>query len=333
MTFSESNSINPRLFNPFQREPFLSCWQEHLASKFDIVHQQGDWLVNQKPIIGNALGQIFKLREVRIAGWNAAWYQHFDAKQQDDLKALLTSQPWGLVRWDWTESFQSKTELQAIRTFAAKHRYKYLEYRTAPSYLIDLSQGYEHYFKEKSRSNRKSVKKRFDAAQKASLKLKLTTDVDYNDLILEEFIAAHLRRWKTGDSESYLHEKQEQIFLKQLTKALSDSGYLRLDRLWINSTVSNYSITITNGVEEYFLMTVNTQDYQEFSPGVLAKYLRVENAAERGVKVIDMGSVANPAKVQASNRQEACNISLLVNPNSLFGNISAWGLHRFLSKQ
>lgn len=320
----------PQHHNLFQRDPFLACWQQHLAPKFEIVHQHGPWVLHRKPVMDNPLGQLIKLHEVRLGGWNASWYQGVSPEDVDELATLLRQHPWDVVRWDSIETVQPSQGLQAIQQLAAQHGYLCHQWPESTIYAMDLSAGYEAMMAQKSREARRNVKRRFTAAQKDGITLRLnqTTDID---AFFTQFCAWHIPYWQSKEGGSYLSDPREQDFLVAWAQALQAQGQLRLEEFWMNDTLVNLSTSIIEGNQQYWLLTINSGDFADYGPGILALHLRIQQAIADGKTIFNMGYGDYPYKKQAANQEHPRTINLLVNPASPLGRLSAWRLSRSLT--
>ena len=80
-------------------------------------------------------------------------------------------------------------------------------------------------------------------------------------------------------------------------------------------------MAIRRGNAVYWLLTLNTGELLDMTPGMVGLHLRLEQLAEQGVTSFHMGSGDYFYKVQCANRQEACHEVVVCNARSLKGRL------------
>lgn len=320
MLWDSALPIIPEAF-PYETDAFHRCWWEHLAPKFRIVKAQGDVVLHRKPYLK---GLIF-LNEVRFAGWNNAWSQDMTENRLHDFANLSAEEPWDCFRMVWDadrEQHQSFDRLQELGL-------PIIQIPLLPAYAIDLSHGWEAYLKTLSRSNRKDVRRKFSRAAALEPKLCFYEGVDGVEAFFCEFFRLHIPYWNAKDGHSYFSDERERAFVVAWAKELMKSGNLILDAVCIGDERVNFSMNIRYGEIRYALLTINSGEYQEYAPGILGLHLRLQHAADCGIRTFHLGAGDYPYKIQFATR--LCNRSMLLipNPRSLKGRLYAlWLRHQ-----
>jgi CelD/BcsL family acetyltransferase involved in cellulose biosynthesis len=75
----------------------------------------------------------------------------------------------------------------------------------------------------------------------------------------------------------------------------------------------------------YWPLMINTGKYQEMLPGIISLHLRIQDAAQRGIRTFNMSYGDFDYKRQAATHTEARNVAVIINPYSLRGRlVGAW---------
>ncbi|MCE3235592.1 MAG: Acetyltransferase domain [Vampirovibrio sp.] len=296
---------------PYETPVFHQCWWQFLASKFDIPVKSDDLLIVRKPILKGMV----KLREARIAGWNNAWNQDLTPERVDELEELAHTSGWDYFRMCWTES---RRHYQAFERLQQKG-YPMLQRPAPVQYVVDMSDGFEGYLQGLSHNSRKSLKKKTRRGQALNPQLVPCTNAADIDAFFSELFLHHITYWDAKAGRSYFNDAEERNFIVGWAKTLHQSGQLVLERLVMGGETVNLSVGILAGSSFYWLLTVNTGLHNEYVPGIIGLYLRLEQLAAQGVTQFHMGAGDYFYKVQSANRQEACHDLIVCNPRSLKG--------------
>jgi CelD/BcsL family acetyltransferase involved in cellulose biosynthesis len=133
-------------------------------------------------------------------------------------------------------------------------------------------------------------------------------DTRWEDIepVLRSFSKSHIARFLATGRISNLIRSERRVFLHELARELSRSGWLRLSRLLVGETsvAWNYGFQFA-GSWFWYQPTLNS-GYEQFSPGFCLLSKIVETACDQpGVEVVDLGLGAEGYKERfaTSNRQ------------------------------
>jgi hypothetical protein len=298
---------------PYETPLFQQCWWQSLASRFDIPVKMGDLLICRKKLLKGLLS----LREARVAGWNNAWHQDLTATRVDALEELAHTSRWDYFRMTWSEARQNRQALDRL----TQKGFLWTQKPAPTQYWIDLSEGFEGYLNSLSANGRKGLRKKYKRALPLNPELVTCHTDEAIDAFFEEFFPHHWAYWDEKSSGSYFHHAEEQQFIIQWAKALNQNGQLLLERLVLDGKTVNMSMAIRSGNAVYWLLTLNTGELLDATPGMVALYMRLEQLAAQGVTSFHMGSGDYFYKVQSANRQDTCHEVIVCNPRSLKGRI------------
>jgi hypothetical protein len=274
----------------------------------DIPYKQGDLLVYRKKM---AKG-LFHFDEAHIAGWKIAWSQDLTKERVQGLEHLQESFGWDYFRMIWTEDRDSKQRIDLLK--AAGYRVLQLDFQ--PQYVIDLSNGFEAYLKSLSHNGRKALKKKVRVAKPLNPQLVPVTEATDIAPFYEELFSYHIPYWTKKTGFSYFSVPAERQFTIEWAKALHEQGQLRLVRLMLGGETANLSMGIHSGETFYWVLTINTGAYHDYSPGMISLALRTEALAEEGIKTFNMGTGDFFYKIQSASRLNACREIIALNPRS-----------------
>lgn len=317
-----NNVINPAQFAtsesyPYETDDFHRTWWACLASRFDIPIKNRELLIHRKRLMKGLL----VLREVRIAGWNAAWSQDLTANRIAELSELGRVTPWDYCRLTWSED---RAGFQALDKLAERG-YQTLQTPAPPQHVIDLHNGFDGWLKSLSHNGRKGLKKKVRRAEPLSPQRVVFTEETDIEPFFEEFFPLHQAYWDAKADGSYFNHPEERRFIVEWAKALHRSGCLVLDRIFLDGDSVNLSMGLRMGNTFYWLLTINTGAHAEAGPGLIGLYLRVQDLVKQGVTRFNMGAGDYFYKVQSANSQEQCHDLIIVNPASRRGKIwLAW---------
>lgn len=296
---------------PYETALFQQCWWQTLASRFDIPVKVGDLLICRKRM----LKDLVSMREARIAGWNNAWHQDLTAERIEALEELAHTSRWDYFRMTWSEARQNK---QAFEKLGEKN-FLWFQKPAPTQYWIDLSQGFEAYLNSLSANGRKSLKKKARRSLPLNPQMIACRTDEEIERFFEEFFPHHMAYWDEKSEGSYFHVPEERQFIVQWARALNRSGQLLLERLVMDGKTVNMSMAVRSGDAVYWLLTLNTGELLDYTPGMVALHMRLEQLASQGVQSFHMGSGDYFYKVQCASRQDACHEVIICNPRSLKG--------------
>ncbi len=69
------------------------------------------------------------------------------------------------------------------------------------------------------------------------------------------------------------------------------------------------------------MLTINTGHALELYPGMVSLYLRMQEAAQEGARLFNMGYGAMPYKLQTQTHEDPRNVLVVINPRSFKGQI------------
>jgi hypothetical protein len=309
---------------PYETESFHRNWWTHLACRFDIPVKGKDLLIHRKSI---AKGLI-KLQEVRIAGWNNAWNQSLTATRIQELEELNQTTQWDYLRVTLSEAHRSESLLEQLKT----QGYLVLETPAPCQYSIDMSNGLEGYLKGLSHNSRKSLKKKTRVGQALNPALIETNEFHEIDAFFEELFKHHISYWDSKTGYSYFNEPAERHFIVNWAKTLHQEGKLVLDRLVMGDETVNISMGIRTEQAFYWLLTVNTGLHQDYAPGIIGLYMRLQKCSEQGVTQFHMGAGDYFYKIQSANQIMNCSDLIIANPESLQGKLYYHWMNRKQAK-
>lgn len=298
---------------PYESDAFHRNWWTHLACRFDIPVKGKDLLIHRKSI---AKGLI-RLKEVRVSGWNNAWNQRLSLERLQELAELSHTSPWDYFRITVAETERS----EILREQLKAQGYWVLELPAPCQYSVNMSDGLEGYLKGLSHNSRKSLKKKNRVAQALNPTLVEIKQASEIEPFFEALFTHHISYWEGKTGYSYFNEPAERNFIVNWAKSLYQEGKLVLDRLMLADETVNLSMGIQTGQAFYWLLTINTGLHQDYAPGIVGLYMRLEKLATQGVALFHMGAGDYFYKVQSANQITNVFDLIVVNPASLRGRI------------
>jgi hypothetical protein len=151
---------------------------------------------------------------------------------------------------------------------------------------IDLTAGWQKVLGQcRRRSN--FVRKRKKAEKERGFEFRSVTMPEEIQPAFERFLRLHNMRWDTdGGSELSGHPRLVS-FQRQLISALSTTGLLRFDELWIDGECCGSVYGLDNGRTFYYYNAGYDSDYSNLSVGLILLGLSIKNAIERGNVLYD----------------------------------------------
>ena len=139
-------------------------------------------------------------------------------------------------------------------------------------------------------------------------------------LALPRFVGAHVARFEAMGKRSNLANPQRQTFLSELTRLLSQNGWIALTRLSVGdqSVAWNYGFRFA-GSWFYYQPTFETS-LQQYSPGLCLLAKMVEQACDDdGIDFVDLGLGAEGYKERFANDiRETLHVTLATSAASCF---------------
>jgi CelD/BcsL family acetyltransferase involved in cellulose biosynthesis len=122
---------------------------------------------------------------------------------------------------------------------------------------------------------------------------------------LDSFFDQHVARW-AGVEHGYsvFSETSARMLVKQLTRLMAKTGWLRFFRLLWNGRPIAYDYNFSYGNRFYMWRGTFAKDFAARSPGAVMVRHVVLAALEEGVDVIDWGPGRTPYKLELANRIE-----------------------------
>jgi CelD/BcsL family acetyltransferase involved in cellulose biosynthesis len=121
--------------------------------------------------------------------------------------------------------------------------------------------------------------------------------------ILPQFVQAHLARFRATGRSSNLGRPERLVFLEELTKLLSEPGWVVLTRMMGSDKVIawNYGFDF-RGTWFWYQPTFETE-FERYSPGFCLLSMLIEEAAENpALRVVDLGLGAEEYKERFANQ-------------------------------
>ncbi len=151
---------------------------------------------------------------------------------------------------------------------------------------VDLSNGWEAVLTNcKRKSNFKRRLKKLE--QYDGFEFRTVTHPTELAPAFERFLALHNSRWENrGGSELGGHPRLI-AFQRELVEALSGSGLIRFDELWVEGECRSSVYALEHGGTFYYYNSGYDADYAHLSVGLVLIGMSVRHAIERGNNVYD----------------------------------------------
>lgn len=300
--------------NPFAWESFKRCWFEHLAGKYQVSERYGDFVVHRKHVAGGLL----TVRELKFYAGYTAWFHDFDDAA---LKTFLDLQQ--DVAWDYfyTVWAGEREHLQAFQELE-KAGFPLLHGSAIPMHMADLSGGFEAYMDRHNANDRRHLRLKMRAAEKAKPQLVRCERAKDIERFFEEFFRWHVPYWQQKTGYSFFTDSRERQFTIAWAKALHEAGVLRLHELRLHGKPANLSFSFVCGNTMYWPLTINTgTSVSHLYPGIVSLHMRIEDACREGLSSFNMGCGALQYKLQAQTHTNPRNVLVVINPRSLKGRL------------
>ncbi len=152
---------------------------------------------------------------------------------------------------------------------------------------------------------RKKMLRRFLNAmgREAPVRLDHAQSWDTIKLLLPSFVQAHVARFLVTGRISNLARPERRVFLEELAKLLSDSGWIRLTRLAAAEKTFAWNYGFQFRDTWFWYQPTFDSDLEKYSPGFCLLAKIIEEAAENpALKVVDLGLGAEGYKDRFGNQ-------------------------------
>jgi hypothetical protein len=299
--------------HPFETKAFFTSWWETLASKFNPTARYGQLVTTNKPILKSH----FKLKVVHIAGWNNYYYQNISEERMDELFSLNRSEAWDYFDIYINTTYTNPNLLEVVHY----HGFPIIELPAIPTPVIDISQGWEHYWTLKSSKYCRDITKKLAAAKHLDPHLIFFKGKKGIQDFFEQFFPYHLKYWALKTGGSYFQDLREQAFILSWAEHLEANNQLQLVGLNLGGKIANMSMNILNEDILYCYLTINSGYFSNFYPGLLSMHLMIKNACKQGIQKVDIGPGDTDYKKKLATHLEIGRQILIINPKSLFGRL------------
>lgn len=305
-------SMHPQTVTPFSTAIFHKNWWQHLAAKFDIVERHENFVVHRKTL---PLGLF--LSELRLAAWNAAWFQQWDESVYENLERLKLNTHWDYFRMTYRQNKEQEAAISQLDALG----YKPVLLDESPAFLINLEQGFEAYLQTISKAKRKDIRRSLKSIELLSPEMIRYQGKTETDSFFTDFFKYHIPYWEAKCGASYFSDLREQHFIRAWAESLEEEGHLLLEGFSLNGKITNLTMNLLINGTLYSLITINTEEYPQYAPGLSSLYYRMKHAADYEIKQIDMGNGDNGYKSKISNIEIPKKTLCFANPRSYAGKL------------
>jgi hypothetical protein len=299
--------------NPFHAELYRDGWFEHLAEKYEVADRYGDFVLHEKRVAKGLL----TVRELKFYAGHTAWFQDFTEERVAAFEKLSSEVKWDYFYMVWAGSRDNHQSWERLGQLG----YPLLHGWAMPMHLIDLSTGYDGYLARRNSKDRYNIRQKLKMAAKAKSELFRYDQFEEIEPFFEKLFKLHVPYWQEKTGYSFFANPAEQAFTVAWAKALYKTGQLRLHGLKLNGEIANLSFSFLEGDTLCWMLTINTGHDLELYPGMVSLYLRMQEAAQEGARLFNMGYGAMPYKLQTQTHEDPRNVLVVINPRSLKGQI------------
>ncbi|MGD0757685.1 MAG: GNAT family N-acetyltransferase [Candidatus Sulfotelmatobacter sp.] len=214
--------------------------------------------------------------------------------------------------------------VSAMHGAAGNHHFHYLArtaYKCAQVQLGSL----ERRGGEKPVLPRKKMLRRFVNAMGREAPARLEHARSWSDVqpIFPEFARAHVARFLVTGRISNLARSERRVFLEELAKLLSGTGWLALTRMMTGTKAVAWNYGFQFHETWFWYQPTFDSDLERYSPGFCLLAKLIEEAAEnKALQVIDLGLGAEDYKERFANRtRETLYVTLQTSVARHFGTI------------
>jgi len=220
-------------------------------------------------------------------------YQGLILKKGFEINAKEMLRQCGLKTWNFNHLIASQSTLQSY------HKIKDV------SYLIDISEGLDHYLESLRISGSKLLSTTLRKQRKLEREI---GPISFFYHTKDENVLSQMFEWK---SQQYLKTGKMDAFsfkwIKKLikniwsTQAEGFSGVL--SALYVNDTLIAAHMGMRSDEVWHWWFPTYNPEFAKYSPGSIFLMKMIENAPRKKIKVIDLGKGRSRYKDQFSNRQ------------------------------
>jgi CelD/BcsL family acetyltransferase involved in cellulose biosynthesis len=207
----------------------------------------------------------------------------------------------------------SAPTVAAIRAVAREHHF-FCFVRTAYECAQVVLSSLERQGGDKPVVPRKKILRRFVNAMGRDAPVRLDHTRSGSDLqpILAEFARAHVVRFLVTGRISNLARHERRVFLQELTRLLSGSGWLALTRMMVGPRAVAWNYGFQFHGSWFWYQPTFDSDFEKHSPGYCLLAKMIEEASENEqLQIVDLGLGAEDYKERFANRtRETLHVTL-----------------------
>lgn len=176
--------------------------------------------------------------------------------------------------------------LKNSSAFGSKEIFKYSASTTSVCPRIDLKDGWEAVLRQSKRAS--NFKRKLKQLEKMpGFEYRSVTSAPETPEAFERFFALHEKRWKNSGGSELCGHPRLYTFQSELIKALSQTGLLRFEEIWVEGKCRSSVYGLDDGRAFYYYNSGYDLDWANYSVGLVLIGLSVKNAIERGNLVYD----------------------------------------------
>ncbi|MGE0200169.1 MAG: GNAT family N-acetyltransferase [Candidatus Melainabacteria bacterium] len=308
-----------------QTELYQSLWWAHVAPQLDLAGRFGNWAILKKKVLKG----LYTVKQMKLAGWENDWAQQVTADDMAQLSDPQTARGWDYLKITTTPSLDNPNFWEWV----THQRCPYAQWESSAEFLIDFSQGWETYWEARSSKVRCEYRRKIKKAADQQPEFRLLNHEAPVDTYLAQFYEGHTAYWRDKGTESVFATPHGKAFFTAWVKALTADDQLRFYGFFLNGRLTSMRFGVLHGGVYYSLVTVNTGDFQEFSPGVIALHEELVQLAGEGVQTYNMGPGALRYKTDLATQKVPYLTALVANPRSTTGKLVISRKKQDLEKQ
>lgn len=296
--------------NPFSQAEYLRCWRDHVAPALAVEAHVGDACVTR-----TRLGKgVLTLRRLVMAGAENDWAVALTPPRLADFSALAATASWDVAR---LLCLQDPDPLAALATLAPLANGPHWVSPAPAEYAIRVAGGYEPFLASLGSKVRCEIRrKEKKALALAPVCRRLNGEAEVLSL-MQRFFDCHGAQWRARGVRS-LFEAPAQRACWQAWLQAPASG-LEFWGVFLNETLCSMRIGLRAGDTYFSILTINTGDYADYSPGSLLLQAEIRAQCETGCTTFHLGPGYERYKEQLGAEAYPVSQILLANPRSLRG--------------
>jgi len=299
--------------HPFECASFFETWWETLAPKFQPTRREGQMALVEKPVFKGR----FRLKTIRVAGWNNGYYQGFCENRLREFLSLSRSSAWDYFDFKGNSRYVTPR----IQDLFISRGLIPLEFAAEPTHVIDIRNGWNTYWENQGPKYRRDLNKKLRDAAHLNPQLVFYTGSVGIEAFFGQFFHRHLSYWAKIGGGSYFQDPREQAFIKRWAARLEESGQLMLTGLLMGGEIVNLGMNIICNNNLYGLLTINTGLHAAYHPGLINMHLTLQHASAMGLEKMDIGPGTTNYKKKLATHQEDGYKLLVINPRSVAGQL------------